>query len=105
MHRTSEERGAMFTFLEILDYLLTILAVFIIVQAVLSWLIAFNVINTYNQFVRSVTHALDRLTAPLYRPIRRFLPDVGGIDLSPLVVLILIRILQIIIRNNMVYFM
>ena len=95
----------MFTFLEILDYLLTVLAIFIIVQAILSWLIAFNVINTYNQFVRSVTHALDRMTDPLYRPIRRFLPAMGGIDLSPLVVLIIIRVLQIIIRNNMVSFM
>ena len=95
----------MFTFLEILDYLLTVLAIFIIVQAILSWLIAFNVINTYNQFVRSVTHALDRMTDPLYRPIRRFLPAMGGIDLSPLVLLIIIRVLQIIIRNNMVSFM
>ena len=94
----------MYTFLEILDYLLTIAAVVIIVQAILSWLIAFNVINTYNQFVRSVTHALDRLTDPLYRPIRRFLPDLGGIDFSPLVVLIIIKVIQIIIANNIGYF-
>jgi YggT family protein len=104
MRGTVDERGVMYTFLEILDYLLTIAAVIIIIQAILSWLIAFNVINTYNQFVRSVTHALDRLTEPLYRPIRRFLPDMGGIDFSPLVVLIIIKVIQIIIANNMGYF-
>jgi YggT family protein len=90
----------MFTLLSILDYLLYIAAIVIIVQAILSWLVAFNVINTYNDFVRSVMYALDRLTEPLYRPIRRVLPDLGGIDLSPLVVLIVIRVLQIIIANN-----
>lgn len=95
----------MFTLLSILDFLLNILAWIIIIQAIFSWLIAFNVINTYNQFVRSVNHALDVITKPIYRPIRRFLPDMGGIDFSPLVVLIIIKVIQIIIRNNMVYFM
>ena len=64
----------------------------IIASAILSWLVAFNVINTYNDFVRSFLNALDRMTAPLYRPIRRILPDFGGLDFSPLVVLILISI-------------
>ena len=62
----------------------------IIVQAILSWLVAFNVINTHNDFVRSLLNALDRITAPLYRPIRRILPDFGGLDFSPMVVLLLI---------------
>jgi len=66
----------------------------IIVQAILSWLIAFNVINTSNDIVRSIWIALDRLTEPLYRPIRRVLPDLGALDLSPMVVLLLIIILQ-----------
>ena len=94
----------MHTFLQILDYLLNILAWVIIIQAIFSWLIAFNVINTYNQFVRSVNHALTVVTDPLYRPIRRFLPDMGGIDFSPLVVLIIIKVIQIIISNNIDYF-
>jgi YggT family protein len=102
--RTAEERGVMFTLLSILDFLLNILAWIIIIQAIFSWLIAFNVINTYNQFVRSVNHALTVVTDPLYRPIRRFLPDMGGIDFSPLVVLIIIKVLQIIIRSNMMSF-
>ncbi len=66
----------------------------IIVQAILSWLIAFNVINTSNDVIRSIWIALDKLTEPLYRPIRRFMPDLGGLDLSPMVVLIIIIILQ-----------
>ena len=74
--------------------LLNVLWWIIIVQAILSWLVAFNVINTHNDFVRSLLYALDRLTAPLYRPIRKILPDFGGLDFSPLVVLILIIVLE-----------
>ena len=94
----------MFTLLSVVDYLLYVLLTIIIVQAILSWLVAFNVINTQNEFVRSIVVALDRLTAPIYRPIRRFLPDFGGIDFTPLVVIIIIRCLQIIIHSNMGYF-
>lgn len=79
---------------QIVIMLLSVLWWIIIVQAILSWLIAFNVVNMSSPFVRSVAIALDRLTAPLYRPIRRFLPDFGGIDFSPLVVLLLIMVLQ-----------
>ena len=74
--------------------LLSVLWWIIIVQAILSWLIAFNVLNTSSNGVRTIVQALDRLTAPLYRPIRRFLPDFGGIDFSPLVVLLLIMVVQ-----------
>ena len=74
--------------------LLSVLWWIIIVQAILSWLIAFNVLNTSSNGVRAFVNALDRLTAPLYRPIRRFLPDFGGIDFSPLVVLLLIMVMQ-----------
>ena len=74
--------------------LLSVLWWIIIVQAILSWLMAFNVVNMSSPFVRSIATALDRLTAPLYRPIRRFLPDMGGIDFSPLVVLLLIMVVQ-----------
>jgi YggT family protein len=78
----------------ILDFLLQVLIWIIVIQAILSWLVAFNVINTYNQFVRSLLHALDRMTAPLYRPVRRVLPDVGGLDLSPIVVLLILILLR-----------
>ena len=83
--------------LGIIDFLLNILAWIIIIQAILSWLVAFNVINTYNDFVRSLLNALDRITEPLYRPIRRILPDFGGIDFSPLVVLLLIYVVRILL--------
>ena len=83
----------------IVDLLLNVLTWIIIIQAVLSWLVVFNVINTQSDFMRSVFYALDRLTEPLYRPIRRILPDFGGLDFSPIVVLLIIHALQIILAN------
>lgn len=62
----------------------------IIISAVLSWLIAFNVINTGNQFVRTVADMLWRLTEPALAPIRRFLPNLGGIDISPIILILLL---------------
>jgi YggT family protein len=79
---------------QIADFLLTILTWIIIVQVILSWLLAFNVLNVHSGGVRNFIVALDRLTAPLYRPIRRMLPDFGGIDFSPLIILILIQVLK-----------
>ena len=79
---------------DIANLLLTILTWVIIIQVVLSWLLAFNVLNTSSQGVRSIAVAMDRITAPLYRPIRRVLPDFGGIDFSPLVILILIQVIK-----------
>lgn len=78
----------------IVELLLRVLMYIIILQAVLSWLVAFNVINTYNQGVVGFLRALDRLTEPLYRPIRKVLPDLGGLDMSPMVVILLIIILK-----------
>jgi YggT family protein len=83
----------------VFDLLLRVLTWIIIIQAILSWLVAFNVINTYNYFVRSLLNALDRITEPLYRPIRRILPDFGGIDFSPLVVLLLIYVVRILLSG------
>jgi YggT family protein len=80
--------------IDIGHYLLTIITWVIIIQVILSWLFAFNVVNTSSQGVRTFAIAIDRMTAPLYRPIRRLLPDFGGIDFSPLVVLIVIQVLQ-----------
>lgn len=66
----------------------------IILQVVLSWLIAFNVINTSNRFVYMVGDFLYRITEPAMRPLRRILPSLGGIDLSPLVLLLLLFFAQ-----------
>ena len=62
----------------------------LILYVILSWLIALNVINTYNRFVNSVGGFLHRVTEPALRPIRSFVPVMGGIDLSPLVLLLII---------------
>ena len=80
--------------IQIAQYLLSIVSLVIIVQVVLSWLFVFNVLNMNSHGVRAFALAIDRLTAPLYRPIRRMLPDFGGIDFSPLVVLIAVQVLQ-----------
>ena len=82
---------------QILDFLLRVLGWVIIGQVILSWLIAFNVLNTSSQGLRAFVSALDRITEPLYRPIRRLLPDFGGIDFSPLVVLLLIQVLRMLL--------
>ena len=77
---------------QIAHYLLTILFWIIIIQVILSWLFVFNVLNTSSAGVRAFSKALERITAPLYRPIRRILPDFGGLDFSPIVLLVLIQI-------------
>ena len=81
----------------IVDLLLDVLRWIIIIQAILSWLVAFNVINTHSDFMRTFLGALDRITEPLYRPIRRVLPDFGGIDFSPLVALLIIIAVQMLL--------
>ena len=73
----------------------------VIIQAVMSWLISFDVINLRQRFVYSVWSTLNRLTEPLYRPIRNMLPSAGGLDFSPLVVLVGIIALRIIVGNNL----
>ena len=79
---------------DIADLLLTVVTWVIIIQVILSWLLAFNVLNTSSGGVRAIAIAIDRITAPLYRPIRRLMPDFGGIDFSPLVILILIQVIK-----------
>ena len=83
-----------YALIDIADLLLSVLMWIIIIQVVLSWLFAFNVLNAGSGGVRAFVLALDRITAPIYRPIRSLLPDFGGIDFSPLVVLILIQVLK-----------
>jgi YggT family protein len=66
----------------------------VIIGAVLSWLIAFNVINTQNRFVYTVVDIIYRVTEPVLAPLRRVLPDLGGIDISPVVLLLLLFFVQ-----------
>ena len=81
-------------FLQILSILLNILWWIIIVQAVMSWLIAFNVVNTRNRFVYIVADVAYKITEPVLRPIRRILPNFGGIDLSPVVLILLLYFIR-----------
>jgi YggT family protein len=66
----------------------------IIASAIFSWLYAFNVVNPRNQFVSMVGNALYRLTEPALKPIRRFMPDLGGIDISPIILLLILFFLR-----------
>ena len=83
--------------LGIADLLLRLLGYVVIGQVILSWLVAFNVINTSSDGVRRFLAAIDRLLDPLYRPIRKVLPDFGGLDLSPVVLLIAIQIVRMLL--------
>ena len=83
-----------YALVDILILLLNVVMWIIIIQVILSWLFAFNVLNTSSSGVRAFAMALERITAPIYRPIRRVMPDFGGIDFSPLVILILIAVLK-----------
>ena len=79
----------MLSVLDFIDrYLIDLLIWIIIASAVLSWLIAFNVVNPYNQFVRSLWELFQRVTEPMLRPIRRMLPNLGGVDISPVILLL-----------------
>ena len=80
--------------IDIAALLLDVIWWVIIGQVIVSWLIAFRVINTSSGGVQAFLVALDRMTQPLYRPIRKLLPDFGGIDFSPLVVLIAIAVIK-----------
>lgn len=90
----------MIELLGFISYLITLYVYVIIASVIFSWLIAFNVINPSNEFVRAIWRALDALTEPLLRPIRRLLPDLGGIDLSPLVLLLGCFFIQSVIIPN-----
>ncbi|WP_265569693.1 YggT family protein [Sphingomicrobium nitratireducens] len=83
-----------FALFQIVDMLLQVLTWIIIGQVILSWLFAFNVINPHSGFVRTLVEVLERITAPFYRPIRKFMPDFGGLDFSPLVLLLAIYIVR-----------
>jgi YggT family protein len=66
----------------------------ILAVVIMSWLIGFNVINGANPYVRQISYALHRLTEPLLGPIRRFLPDLGGIDISPIILIFALMFLE-----------
>ncbi len=90
--------------LQLLDVVLELYQIVLIVWVVLSWLAAFNVVNTGNGLVRGAINILWRLTEPALRPIRRFVPMVAGLDFSPLILLLAIYFLRGVV-NRMIYSM
>ncbi|WP_375687497.1 YggT family protein [Pseudooceanicola sp. LIPI14-2-Ac024] len=95
----------MLSLFQILMLILDVVWFIIIVHVIMSWLINFQVLNLNQQFVAQVWYGLNRLVEPLYRPVRKILPPMSGIDLAPLVVLIGIYALRIILANNIGYFL
>ncbi len=91
----------MIRLLDFISYVLWLYALVLIATAVLSWLIAFDVVNMRNQFVAGLAQVLYAVTEPVLRPIRRMLPDLGGIDISPLVLILICFFIQSVVLPNL----
>ncbi|NOD63937.1 MULTISPECIES: YggT family protein [unclassified Ruegeria] len=89
---------------EILQMLLSVVWFIVIAHVIMSWLINFQVLNLHQQLVAQIWYGLNRLLEPIYGPIRRFLPPMGGLDLAPLIVLLGVFSLRIILANNAAFF-
>ena len=89
----------LYTLVEIVGYLINIVVMLVIVQFVLSLLIAFNVVNMHNDFVAAIWKAVNAILDPILQPIRRHMPDTGALDLSPMVLIIGLQIIRIILSN------
>jgi YggT family protein len=83
-----------------ISYLLTLYVYVLIAAAVLSWLIAFNVVNTRHPVVGMIAEFLYRITEPVLRPIRNLLPNLGGIDISPVILILIIFFIQSVVLPN-----
>jgi YggT family protein len=91
----------MIALLQTISMLLSIVWWIFLIMIIMSWLINFNVINTRNQFVDAVWRIVNQITEPILRPIRRIVPPVGGLDLSPIIVFVIIFFLQSFIANDL----
>jgi YggT family protein len=80
----------MYAFVHLVSTVISIFIWLLIAQAILSWLVAFGIVNRYNRVVNTIGDFLWRVTEPLLRPIRRVLPDLGGIDVSPVVLILIL---------------
>ena len=89
---------------QILMLILDVVWFFIIAHVIMSWLINFQVLNMRQQLVAQVWYGLNRVLEPLYGPIRRILPPMGGLDLAPLVALLAIIAIRIVLQNNIALF-
>ena len=87
------------TLSQIVGYIISIVIMLVIVQFVLSLLISFNVVNMHNDFVAAIWRAVNALLDPILKPIRRIMPNTGAIDFSPLILIIVLNIIQIVLNN------
>lgn len=94
----------MLSILQILFLLLDLIWYVVIAHVILSWLVNFQVLNLRQPLVAQIWHGLNRLLEPAYRRIRAFLPDLGGLDLAPLVLLLAVYALRIVLVNNVALF-
>ena len=90
----------MVSLFQILLMILGVVRTVILIHLIMSWLLSFQVLNLRQPIVASLWDGLNRLLEPIYGPIRRFMPNMGGLDLSPLVALLGVYAIEIIIRNN-----
>ena len=90
----------MIELISFISYIITLYVYVIIAAVIFSWLVAFNVINPHNGFVRSLGQAFNALTEPLLGPIRRFMPDLGGLDISPIILLLACMFVQQVVLVN-----
>lgn len=91
----------MLTIIQALLLIIGVIRFFVIAHFIMSWLIRFEVLNIRQEFVGQVWYTLERILEPIYGRVRRVMPDLGGIDLSPVVVLVGLEILRIFLINNM----
>jgi YggT family protein len=91
---------AMLELLSFISYLITLYTYIVIAVVIVSWLMAFGVINAYNPMVRSIWQALNAVTEPLLRPIRNALPNMGGLDISPIILLLACYFVQSVVLPN-----
>ena len=91
----------MIALLQTISMILTLVWWVFLIMIIMSWLISFNVINTRNQFVAGLWRIINQITEPILRPIRRILPPMGGLDLSPIIVFVIIFFLQSFIANDL----
>jgi YggT family protein len=91
----------MLRLLYFIEFLLNLYIFILIAQAILSWLIVFNVVNTRSPVVATIGEFLYRVTEPVLRPIRQMLPSFGGIDISPLIVILIIYFIEIVLIGNL----
>lgn len=90
---------------QILMLLIGVVKFIVIAHIIMSWLINFGVLNMAQPLVAQIWDGLNRLLQPIYDPIRRFLPNMGGLDLAPLVVILGVYALEIVLRNNVALFL